>query len=82
MYGLKSSGAQWHTHFAKTLYTMGFQPTRFDNDVWLKKRPDNSGYDYISTYVDDFLITAKDPWLYVKKLQEIYVIKDPKIPDY
>jgi hypothetical protein len=82
LYGLKSSGAQWHAHFAKTLHTMGFQPTRFDNDAWLKKRKDNSGYDYISTYVDDFLITAKDPWQYMRKLQEIYVIKDPKIPDY
>jgi hypothetical protein len=61
LYGLKSSGAQWHAHFAKTLYMMGFQPTRFDNGVWIKERIDGSGYDYISTYVDDFLITAKDP---------------------
>ncbi len=82
LYGLKSSGAQWHAHFAKTLYMMGFQPTRFDNDVWIKERTDSSGYDYISTYVDDFLITAKDPWVYMKKLQEIYVIKDPKVPDF
>jgi hypothetical protein len=81
LYGLKSSGAQWHAHFAKTLYTMGFQPTRFDNDVWIKERNDKSGYDYISTYVDDFLITAKDPWVYMRKLQEIYLIKDPKTPD-
>jgi len=27
LYGLKSSGAQWHAHFAKTLYTLGFNPT-------------------------------------------------------
>jgi hypothetical protein len=60
LYGLKSSGAQWHAHFAKTLYTLGFNPTRFDPDVWYKLREDNKGYDYISTYVDDFLITAKD----------------------
>jgi hypothetical protein len=81
LYGLKSSGAEWHSLFAKSLYTLGFQPTRFDPDVWLKMRLDGSGYDYISTYVDDFLITAKDPWVYMKKLQEIYVIKDPKPPD-
>ncbi len=67
LYDLKSSGAQWHAHFANTLHTMGFQPTRFDNDVWIKKRDDNSGYDYILTYVDDFLITAKDPWSYMKQ---------------
>jgi hypothetical protein len=81
LYGLKSSGARWHAHFAGTLHTLGFQPTRFDNDVWIKRRSDGSGYDYISTYVDDFLITALDPWMYMKRLQEIYVIKDPKTPD-
>jgi hypothetical protein len=82
LYGLKSSGARWHAHFETTLHTLGFVPTRFDHDVWIKMRADNSGYDYISTYVDDFLITAKDPWEYMKKLQEVYVIKDPKTPDF
>lgn len=81
LYGLKSSGARWHAHFAKSFYTLGFNPGRFDNDVWNKRRDDNLGYDYISTYVDDFLIAAKDPWIYMKRLQEIYVIKDPKVPD-
>jgi hypothetical protein len=81
LYGLKSSGARWHAHFAKSLYTLGFKPTRFDNDIWLKLRGDGSGYDYISTYVDDFLITARDPWTYMKQLQEIYTIKNPKEPD-
>ncbi len=81
LYGLKSSGAQWHAHFAMTLHTLGFSPTRFDNDVWIKLREDGTGYDYISTYVDDFLITAKDPWYYMKQLQEVYLIKEPKTPD-
>jgi hypothetical protein len=27
------------------------------------------------------MITAKDPWVYMRKLQEVYVIKDPKVPD-
>jgi hypothetical protein len=51
LYGIKASGAEWHSHFAKTLYAWGFHPTRFDPDVW------------------------------IKKLQEIYAIKDPKVPD-
>ena len=59
---------------------MGFTPTRFDPDVWLRKRDSGEGYDYISTYVDDFLITAKDPWPYMKQLQEVYKIKDPDSP--
>jgi len=82
LYGLKSSGAQWHAHLTKTLYTLGFNPTQFVPDVWYKLREYNKRYDYISTYVDEFLITAKDPWVYMKVLQEIYTIKNPFIPDY
>jgi hypothetical protein len=37
LYGLKTSGNRWHAHFANTLYQMGFIPTRFDPNVWLKK---------------------------------------------
>lgn len=58
LYGLKSSGNRWHAHFAKTLYNMGFEPTRYDNNVWIRSRMDESGYDYICTYVDDFLIVV------------------------
>ncbi len=65
LYGLKSSGNQWHAHFMKTLYQLGFEPTRYDNDVWIKPRGDGTGYDYICTYVDDFLIVAKDAWSYM-----------------
>jgi hypothetical protein len=48
----------------------------------MRKRDDNKGYDYISTYVDDFLITAKDPDVYINYLQTIYTINNPTIPDY
>jgi hypothetical protein len=78
LYGLKTSGNRWHAHFASTLYKMDFIPTRFDPNVWIKKRSDNSGYDYISTYVDDFLITAIDPWPYMEHLQTVYKIKNPE----
>ena len=75
LYGLKSSGNRWHAHFANTLHAMGFKPSRFDHDVWWRLRGDGSGYDYISTYVDDFLIMAKDAWAYMRHLQSIYTIK-------
>ena len=67
------SGAQWHVHFATTLYSLGFIPTRFDPNVWIKRRDDGKGYDYISTYVDNFLIPAKEPkntWINYK----IYIL--------
>jgi hypothetical protein len=34
LYGLKSSGNRWQAHFGKTLDYLGFEPTRYDNDVW------------------------------------------------
>jgi hypothetical protein len=77
-YGLKSSGNRWHDHFAKTLYCLGFEPTRYDNDVWIKLRPDGVGYDYICTYVDDFLIVAKDAWYFMRELQKVYNINEPE----
>jgi hypothetical protein len=78
LYGLKSSGARWHAHFANTLYLMGFNPSRYDPDVWMRKHDDNKVYDYISIYVDDSLITAKDPDVYMNYLQTIYTIKKCK----
>ena len=60
---------------------MGFMPTRYDQDVWYQLRGDGEGYDYILIYVDDFMITAKDAWSYMAKLQAIYTIKGPKEPD-
>jgi hypothetical protein len=49
LYGLKSSGNRWHAHFAKTLYNLGFEPTRYDSDVWIKLRQDKTGYVYVPT---------------------------------
>jgi hypothetical protein len=54
----KSSGNCWLAHFAKTLFSMGFELTHFDPDKWIELHPEKEGYDYISTYVDDIMITA------------------------
>ena len=81
LYGLKSSGNRWHSHFAKTILQMGFTPSRYDPDVWYKLREDGEGYDYIATYVDDFLITAMDAWSYMRQWQTVYTIKKPAHPE-
>ena len=49
---------------------MGFVPTCFDNNVWIKERRDGSGYDHMSTHVDDVLCVAKDPKCHMVKLAE------------
>ena len=52
---------------------MGFTPTCFDPDVWI--RGHNSGYDYIGTHTDDVLVVAKHPTRVFEKFQKTYTIK-------
>jgi len=62
---------------------MGFKPSCFDCDLWLKDRGDDTGFDYICTYVNDFIIMAKDLLKYMMSLQGIYNVWDIQEPaDY
>jgi len=83
LYGMKGSSEAFHEHLAKTLRyhpDLGFKPTCFDRDVWIKDRGD--GYDYICTHVDDFKIIAKEPQKYMDSLKAVYDIKDEHPPEY
>lgn len=46
LYGLKSSGAMWRSHFAAHLREMGFTSSLGDPDVWLQaaEKPEQSKY--------------------------------------
>ena len=59
LYGLKSSGLQWHEHFADVLRSTGFVPSRAENDIWMRDKGDH--YEYIAVYVDDLAIARRDP---------------------
>ncbi len=64
LYGLKSSGAAWRAHFAKSLEDLGFFPCYADMDVWRRpaERKDKTPYyEYILVYVDDQLTISEDP---------------------
>ena len=61
---------------------MGFEPTRYDRDLWFRKRDDASGYDYTCTHVDDFKIVAKDPQFWMALVQERFLIKQAEEPKY
>ena len=52
---------------------MGFKPTQFDPDVWI--RGGEGGYNYIVTHTDDVLVVAKNPTRIFEKLKETYTIK-------
>jgi hypothetical protein len=82
LYGLKTSGAQWHQKFADNLRDMGFRPCQADYDFWIRSRGDS--YDYIAVMVDDLLIFSKDPDSIINPLKKIYnyELKGVGEPDY
>ena len=82
LYGLRSSAKQWRLIFADYLRSLGFVPTRYDRDVWLRPRDDNQGYGYICTHVNDFMIVSPDPLRWMKRIQEQFLIKEPGAPKY
>ncbi len=64
MYGLKSSGAASQAQLSSTLYSMDFEPTMTDPDVWTRaaSRPDGfEYYEHILVDVDDLLDVSHDP---------------------
>ena len=60
-------------HLSQTLREMGFKPTHFDPDVWIRGR--EGGYDYIGTHTNDVLVVALDPTSIFEKFKETYTIK-------
>lgn len=75
LYGLSTSGERWHKHFADTLRSFGFTPTRYDPDVWIRLHKDGKTYEYICTHVDDFCITSLDPEPIMEQIKSVYTVK-------
>ena len=74
-YGLKSSGAAWHTHFAQSITDLVFKPTRADLEVWLCKQTqqDNTKYyEYFLVYVDECLVISEHPQIILDALHTEY----------
>ena len=82
LYGLASSSARFHDHLADTFCNMGFKPTRFDNDVWIRCHSSGDSYEYICTHVDDFCIFSREPQLVMDQITAVYTVKAQGPPDY
>ena len=82
LYGLTTSASRYRKLFADFLREMGFQPTRYDRDVWMRMRDTNDGYDYICTHVDDFKIVGKDPSIWMKRIEQTFLVKESGPRDY
>jgi hypothetical protein len=82
LYGLTTSAERFRTLFADFLRSLGFVPTRYDRDVWMRMNDTNTGYCYVCTHVDDFKIVSKDPDFWMLKIKERFLVKSGGPPDY
>ena len=82
LYGLRSSSRAFRAHFADFLRGMGFSASRYDRDVWMRRRENENGYDYICTHVDDFKIVARDPQRWQEQISAAFLLKSIGPPAY
>jgi hypothetical protein len=82
LYGLRSSSRAFRAHFADFLRGMGFSASRYDRDVWMRRREHDGGYDYICTHVDDFKIVARDPQRWQEQISAAFLLKSIGPPAY
>ena len=75
LYGLSTSARQWSLELGDKLRSLGFNPSRADPDLWIRLADDNTHYEYIATHVDDLIIAAKNPGVYINKLRENYPLR-------
>jgi hypothetical protein len=66
-YGLKSSGKCWHDRFFDVLISLGFVPSKAEEDIWMRDCGDH--YEYIGCYVDDLMIASKNPQSIIAALE-------------
>ena len=57
------------------LQELKFEPSKADPDVWMRPEPGGTCYEYISVYVDDLAIAAKDPQAFCHELKKRYNLK-------
>jgi hypothetical protein len=77
LYGLKTASRSFHEFFGDCLRSIGFKPTRADQDLWIRKSDDYNGYDYIATHVDDIIIAAKRPAEeYMAQIEQEFLVRN------
>ena len=86
LYGLKSSGAAFHTMLANTLWDLNYRPTLADPDVWIKPATKANGskyYEMVLTYVDDVMSMSEVPMRVIEGIKATFKLKGDKaeIPD-
>ena len=74
LYGLQTSGNEWHQKFANDLFAIGFVPLTADSDLWICEKEEH--YELIWVFVDNALSTcilSKSCWNIQHPKQEIWI---------
>ena len=78
LYGLRSSGKSFHDHLAQVLRDLGFESSKGDPDVWMRKANKPNGdkiWEYVLVYVDDLLCISHDPRAVMDGIAKTYTFK-------
>ena len=84
LYGLKSSGAAFRALLTKTLYDIGYLPTKADPDVWVQPATKANGfqyYEYVLCYIDDMSCMTEVPLRTMEGIQSRFKLKGDKIEE-
>jgi hypothetical protein len=79
---LPTSANRCHAHLSDNLRAMGFKPTRFDPDVWLRLRDVKAGFDYIATHTDDLMIVAQDASHHMSTVRDKHIVNGDGPPSF
>jgi hypothetical protein len=83
LYGLKSTGAEFHAHLADCMRHLGYTSCPADPDLWYKevKQPVTGVpyYSYILIYVDDILCIHHDTMPVLDKLNQLFTLKPSSV---
>jgi len=60
---------------------MGFKPTQFDSDIWMRPNGDDS-YDYIGAHTDDLMCVSFRAQEIMETISKTYTIKEIKPPSF
>ena len=75
-YGLTISAERFRAMLAYFIRTLEFIPSRFEREVWMILRDDKTGYYYMCTHVDDFKVVAKNPLIWIDRIESMFLIKE------
>ena len=73
LYSLCISERQFWLLLSNKLHGIGFKPSQYDTNAWMK--PTKTGYDFITTHIDKFIIIAKDSTVYTNEFSKIFSFK-------